>query len=97
MRVGAKIPKFKINYMVHVRRTGQIPKGSSKFTERLKVTKEVGAKTYMLSDGRKWNTPKLPLFSKDALTQNDSDSEVNFDKIEVLGNVHLNPSKLCLR
>ena len=67
-----------------------MPKGSSKFTEPLTVIKKVGQKTYLLSDGRKWNTSKLASFPKGALISTGKPNDTTFGELMVPEIVHHN-------
>lgn len=81
---GAKVPNFQVNDAVRVRRPEHVHKGSSKFTEPLKVVERVGPSTYLLSDGRKWNASKLAHFPKEALVCTREDNEIANDVMDEL-------------
>ncbi|CAL9701835.1 unnamed protein product [Knipowitschia caucasica] len=94
MRRGAKIPTFKVNDSVRVRRPEHVPKGSSKYTEPRTVMRKVGQNTYLLSDGRKWNASKLAHFPKQVLTSIEHEQNNNvLDSFAMPENQNLpNPS-----
>lgn len=89
-KVGAKVPMFQANETMRVWRPEDVPKGSSRFTEPLTVIKKVGQKTYLLSDGQKWNASKLVSFPKGALISTGKDHDTTFDGLMVPENVHHN-------
>lgn len=62
-RRGAKAPMFKPGDWVRVKRPDHVHKGTSKFTAPLRIQKQIGPGTFVLSDNRKWNASRLTHYS----------------------------------
>lgn len=58
---GSKFLKVAVGDQVRVRRPFHVKKGEARFTDPLSVQQQIGPSTFILSDGKRWNSARLSL------------------------------------
>ncbi|KAI7797754.1 hypothetical protein IRJ41_019638, partial [Triplophysa rosa] len=58
---GSKFRNIKVGDKVRVRKPFHVKKGKAQFTDPLSVQQQTGPSTFILSDGKRWNSSRLSL------------------------------------
>lgn len=58
-RRGAKVPNFRENDWVRIKKPENVHKGSARYTAPFLVRSRVGPNTFLLEGGKKWNVSRL--------------------------------------
>ncbi|KAI7789804.1 hypothetical protein IRJ41_010978 [Triplophysa rosa] len=58
---GSKFRNIKVGDKVRVRKPFHVKKGEAQFTDPLSVQQQTGPSTFILSDGKRWNSSRLSL------------------------------------